>query len=172
MRHQPRRGIDCQGVDFLGRLVRDLLDLDSALGRSDDRDPARLAIDEKREVEFLGDVDSVGDVESLDLLSGRSGLHRHQRLAEHLRGILADLVDRVGEANSALGRLGKFLELALAAASRVDLRLDDPERPGKLLRGLDCLVDAHRGKARGHRHSELRKKLFRLIFVDVHGLRP
>ena len=83
--------------------------------------------------------------------------------------MLAHLVDRMREADAALGAVAQFLELALAAAAGVDLRLDDPQRSGKLLRGLNRLVDAHRGIARGHRHAVFREQLFRLIFVDVHG---
>ena len=86
--------------------------------------------------------------------------------------MLAHLVDRMGEPDAALGAVAKFLELALAAAAGVDLRLHDPQRPGKLLRGLDRFLDAHRGIARGHRHAELREQLFGLIFVDVHGRGP
>ena len=53
----------------------------------------------------------------------------------------------------------------------MDLRLDHPQRPGKLLGGLDCFLDAHRGIARGHRHAEFREQFLGLIFVDVHGRR-
>ena len=83
--------------------------------------------------------------------------------------MLAHLVDRMGEADAALGDRAKLLELALAAAAGVDLRLDDPQRSGKLARGLDRFVDAHRGIARGNRHAVFREQLFGLIFVDVHG---
>ncbi len=154
----------CSGVSWAT-----VLDVHAALGRGDDGDPAALAVDEQGEVEFLGDVDAVGDVEALDLLAGRAGLDGDQRLAEHLGRMLADLVDRVGEADAALGVRAKLLELALAAAAGVDLRLDHPERSGKLLGGGDRLVDAHRGKAGGDRDAVLREQLFGLIFVDVHG---
>ena len=120
-------------VDLLGRVVGDLLDVHAALGRGDDGDAAGLAVDQQREIEFLGDVDAVGDVEALDLLAVRPGLDRHQGLAEHLGRMLAHFVDRVGEADAALGVVAEFLELALAAAAGVDLRLDDPQRSGKLL---------------------------------------
>ncbi len=44
----------------------------------------------------------------------------------------AHFVDRMGEADAALGVGAEFLELALAAAAGVDLRLDDPQGPGQL----------------------------------------
>ena len=86
--------------------------------------------------------------------------------------MLAHFVDRMREADAALGAFAKLLELALAAAAGVDLRLHDPQRPGQLARRLDGLVDAHRGIARGHRHAIFREQLFGLIFVDVHGRGP
>ena len=76
MRHEAGRRIDREGVDLLGRVVRHLLDVHAALGRGDEGDAAGLPVDEQREVEFLGDVDAVGDVEPVDLLALRPGLDR------------------------------------------------------------------------------------------------
>jgi hypothetical protein len=70
VRHQAGRRIDGDRLDLLGRVVGDRLDVHAALGRGDDRDAAGLAVDQQREIEFLGDVDAVGDVEPLDLLAG------------------------------------------------------------------------------------------------------
>ena len=51
-----------------------------------------------------------------------------------------DLVDRLGEADAALVAGRGFLELALAAAAGMDLRLHHPDRPGELLgRGFGLL---------------------------------
>ena len=86
------------------------------------------AVDQRREVELLGDVGAVLDVEAVDLLAGRAGLDRDQRRAEHLLGEGLHLVDRLGEAHAALVAGRGLLELALAAAAGVDLRLHDPER--------------------------------------------
>ena len=58
-------------VDLLGRVVRDVLDVHAAFGRDDDGDAAGLAVDQQSEVEFLRDVDAVGDVEAVDLLAVR-----------------------------------------------------------------------------------------------------
>src|SRR5690242_13264822 len=95
VRHQAGCRVDRQGLDLLGRVVGDRLDVHAALGRGDDGDPAAFAVDEQRKVEFLGDVDAVGDVEPLDLLAVRACLDRDQRLAEHLCRVFADLVDRM-----------------------------------------------------------------------------
>ena len=126
------------------------------------------AVDQQRQVEFFLDVDAVGDVEPLHLLAGRAGLDGDQRLAEHLARVVANFVDRMGEADPALGVGAELLELALAAAARVDLRLHHPQGAGQLFGGGDRLLDAHRGMAGGHRHAELREQLLGLILVDVH----
>ena len=154
---------------FSGRVVGDLLDVHAALGRGDEGDPPALPVDQQREVEFLGDVDAVGDVEPVDLLAVRPGLDGDQRVAEHLGGGRADLVERPREPHAALGVRAQLLELALAAPAGVDLRLHHVERPGKLRGRRDRLVDAHRRMAGRHRHAELREQLLGLIFVDVHG---
>ena len=57
---------------FSGVSWATVLDVHPAFGRGDDGDPAGLAVDQQREVEFLGDVDAVGDVEPLDLLAVRA----------------------------------------------------------------------------------------------------
>jgi hypothetical protein len=53
----------------------------------------------------------------------------------------------------------------------MNLGLDHPQWPGKLLRGLDGFLDAHRRMAGGHRHAIFREEILGLIFVDVHGCR-
>ena len=71
MRHQAGGGIDGDGLDLLRRVVGDRLDIHAAFGRGDDGDAAGRAVDQQRQVEFLFDVDAVGDVEALDLLALR-----------------------------------------------------------------------------------------------------
>ena len=91
-------------------------------------------------------------------LSAGTGLMRDELHAEHLAGERAHLVDRAGELDAA----------ALAASAGVDLRLDDPDRPAELLRGLDRLVDRERRNAARHRNAEAAKELLALVFVDLH----
>ena len=90
-----------------------LFDVHAAFGRGDDGDAAGLAVDQQREVEFLRDVDAVGDVEALDLLALRAGLDGDQGLAEHFLGMGADFLDRLGEPDAALGVGASSLNLPL-----------------------------------------------------------
>ncbi|KIU01188.1 hypothetical protein QU38_02495, partial [Staphylococcus aureus] len=66
VRHEAGRRIDVEGMDLLGSRMRDFLDVHAALGRDDEGDAAGHAVDEERQVEFLGDVGAVGDVEAVD----------------------------------------------------------------------------------------------------------
>jgi hypothetical protein len=63
VRHQSGRGIDGDGVNLFGRVVRHILDVHAAFGRGDHRDAAAVAVDQQRQVELLVDVDAVGDVQ-------------------------------------------------------------------------------------------------------------
>ena len=83
--------VDVLRQDLLRRLFGDLLDLDAALGRGHDRDPALLAIDDQAEVELARDVEALLDVEPTHLLAFGAGLVRDELHAEHLLGDLARL---------------------------------------------------------------------------------
>ncbi len=168
MRHQAGCRIDGDRLDLLRRVVRDCFDVHAAFGRCDHRDPAGGAVNQKCQVEFLGDVDAIRDVEPLHLLAFRAGLHRHQRIAEHLARVVFNFLKRPRQPDAALGIRPQLLELALAASAGMDLRLDDIKRPGKRCRGRDGLIDAHRRMTRRNRHTEFREQFLGLIFVDVH----
>src|SRR3546814_17469442 len=61
MRHEAGRGIDVEGVDFLRAVVRDGFDIHPAFGRDDESNAAGDAIDKQGEVEFVRDIDDVGE---------------------------------------------------------------------------------------------------------------
>ena len=135
MAHDAGGRIDREGDDLFGRVVRDVLDVDAAFGRDHERHFRGFAVDQDREIELLVDVGAFLDVEAVDLLAVRAGLHRDQRRAQHLLGEFVDLGDRLGDADAALVAGGGFLELALAAAAGMDLALHHPDRAGKRLGG-------------------------------------
>jgi hypothetical protein len=74
--------------DLLGRLVGHFLDFNAALGRSHDHGARSGAVEEDREVVLLFDVARGREVDRLHLAAGGTGLHRDQRVAEHLAGDL------------------------------------------------------------------------------------
>ena len=93
MRHDAGRRIDRDGQDLFRRVVRDLFDVHAAFGRDHDGDPRGDAIDQHRQIEFLGDRRAVLDIEAVDLLALRPGLMRHQGRAEDARGFRLHVVD-------------------------------------------------------------------------------
>ncbi|KAF0128078.1 MAG: hypothetical protein FD148_1880 [Methylocystaceae bacterium] len=170
MRHQPRRRIDREGHDLLGRVMRHLFDVHAAFGRDHIGDARRRAVDQHREIEFLVDRGAVFDVEAVDLLAGLAGLLRHERRAKHLFGEGFRLVDRFGDAHAALVAGARFLELALAAPAGVDLRLHHIDRAGKLFSRRPRIFGAQHGEAFSDGRAEVAQNGLGLIFVDVHGL--
>ncbi|MNH89471.1 hypothetical protein D3C73_419960 [compost metagenome] len=120
--------VDGDRVDLLRRIVGNGFDVHAAFGRNDESNLTDRTVDQQRAIEFAVDVCTVFDVEAVDLLAGFAGLRGYQRVAEHVLGVSHDFLDRLGQANAALGIGPKFLELALAATAGMDLALDDVER--------------------------------------------
>jgi hypothetical protein len=165
----PVAGIDGEGQDLLGGVVSDALDVHAALGGGDHRDAGRLTVDQQGEVQLASNVGAFLDVEAVDLLALGAGLDGDEHPAEHLLGVLADVLDGLDDADAALGVLAEALEAALAAASGVDLGLHDEHRAAQLLRRRDRLVGGEGGLAAGHVHAERAQDGLGLVLVNVHG---
>jgi hypothetical protein len=101
---------------------------------------------------------SVLDVQAADLLAFRTRLVRHQLHAQNVAGTRLDVLQRLGHLHAA----------ALAAATRVNLRLHDPHRAAQLLGGRHRLINRERRYASRHRHVELAQNFLALVFVDLH----
>src|SRR3954452_9885643 len=113
-----RNRVDCNGDDLVRRVMRDLLDVHAAFGRCHDRDARTFAVEEHREIELLLDDRAFLDVEAVHDLAFGPGLMRHESRAEDALGFLLHILDRFDDLYAA----------GLAAAARMDLRLDDPDR--------------------------------------------
>ena len=172
MRHHAGGRIDREGDDLLGRVVGDVLDVHAAFGGDHERHARGFTVDQQREIELLLDVRAVFEIEAVDLLAGRAGLHGDQRRAEHFLDELLDLVDRLGEADAALVAGRGFLELALAAAAGMDLALHHPERSAELLGGGFGFLGLEDRHALGNGHAEFLQHGLRLIFMDIHKIAP
>src|ERR1700688_1077889 len=164
--------IDREADDLLRCVVRNVLDIDAAFGGDHERHFAGFAVDQDREIELPVDVGAFLDVEPVDLLAVRSGLHRDQGRAQHLPGEFIDLGDRFCDAHAALVAGAGLLELALAAAAGVDLALHPPDRAGKRLRrDVGIGGPQHRHAARD-RHAEFMQQRLGLVFVNIHEMAP
>ena len=168
MAHDAGGGIDREGHDLFRRVVGDVLDVDAAFGGDHERDARGLAVDQDRQVELLVDLGAFLDIEPVDLLAVRPGLHRDQGRAQHLLGELVDLGDRLGDAHAALVAGGGFLELALAAAAGVNLALHHPDRAAQRFRGGVGIGSPQHRNALRDRHAEFMQQRLGLVFMDVH----
>ena len=165
---QAGGGVDVEGQDLFGRVMGDVFDRHAAFGRTDEGDAAGGAVDQDGEVKLAGDVGAVFDIDAVDLLARRAGLHGDQGAAQHLAGKLGGLTDRAGEADAALFARLRLLEMALAAATGVNLRLDHPERAVKFAGGGLGLFGAQHWATIGNRDAIAAQKGLGLVFVDVH----
>ncbi len=121
VRHDSGRRIDGKVDDLFRSVVRDIFDVDAALGGDDERHAPDGAIDQQRQIKFLVDRRPFFDVEPVDLLAGGPGLDGDQRRAEHLRGVGFHLGHRLRKPDAAFFAGGSLFELALAAPAGMDL---------------------------------------------------
>ena len=83
---------------------------------------------------------------------------RDQLRAEHAGGVIANLIQALGELDSA----------CLAAAAGVDLGLDDPQISAEFLGCLDGGVRCFSCYALRHRDAVFGEQRLGLVFVKVH----
>ena len=155
-------GIDGLLEDLVRHLGGDLLDLHAALLRPHHDDARRLAVEHEGEIVLLLDVRAGLDEQAVHDLAGRARLFRDERLAEEL----------LGKCPRLLRRMRDFDAARLAAAARVDLRLDDDDRRRELLRVLDGLLGAERRIALRDVDAVGFEDGLALVLMNIHFLAP
>src|SRR6056297_2646068 len=165
-------GIDGEAEDFLRRLGGDLLDIHAAFGGGDEAHPAGDAVHEQGEIHLGLDARAVLDIDAVDLLARGAGLLGDEGAAEHPARLFGGLLDGFGEAHAARLAGAGLLERALAAPARVDLCLDDPERPVERARGGLGLFAAQDHATIRHRRAIRAQERLGLILVDIHETVP
>src|SRR5512133_411724 len=143
--------------DLLGGLFGDFLDLHTTLGGRQDGDPAGHAVHQEAQVELTLDVHGLGEEHRANLAPLGTGLFGDQLHADH----------GLEELGSLVGIRRELHATALAAATSVDLRLDDT--------GAAEFLGNHAGFYRilgdlpvGRGHLVLPQQLFGLVFMDIH----
>ncbi len=125
--------------------------------------PPWPAVEHDAEIQLARDGQRLFDQQALHLLALGPGLVRDQLHPEDFARQLAGFFSRLGQLDAA----------ALAAASGVNLRLDDNAGCALVQQGLGrsfgFLAAFDHVPAR-HRHSVLREDGFRLILVNFHFL--
>jgi arylsulfatase A-like enzyme len=150
--------IDEIGDDFFWRAVRHFFNVHAAFAGGNEGHLLRGAVGYHRQVILFLDIGAVFDVQAPHLLAQRAGLVRLELHAQDVAGARLDLVDRLGHLHAA----------ALAAAARMDLRLDHPHRATELLCRLDGLLHRESRNAARDRHAKLAQDFLGLVFVNFH----
>ena len=88
-------------------------------------------------------------------------------MAQHLAGVLLDLLERLAEAHAA-GPVGIVLEAPGAAAAGMNLRFDHPNGAAELARRVLRLLGREGDRAARHAYAELGEQALGLILVNVH----
>jgi hypothetical protein len=127
-----RGRINAERQDFFGRMGGNFFNIHAAFGRNHKADARADAIHQQRQIQFARDVGTIFDIDPVHLLSGRPGLMGHKCPAQHGFGMLFRLCHRFRKAHTALFASRGFLEAALAAPARMDLRFHHPKRAIKL----------------------------------------
>jgi hypothetical protein len=106
------------------------------------------------------DVEEVGRLAAVQL-DDVHGRHRQARAVDHAADVAVelDVVEVV---------LDELDAAPLAAAARVNLRLDDAERRPELFVGLARRLSVGHDPALGHGDAKAPQHLFGLVFVDLH----
>ncbi len=169
---QADRRLDDQGVDLFRAVGSDFFDVHAAFARGHQRDLLRNTVHHQRNVQFLLDVGAFFDQQAVDLLAFRAGLvlvdgagslHPVAALALHAVALYAALGAR------SLRQHIAPIAAALAAATRMNLSLDDPHRAAERFCGLQGLVNRERGDAARNRHIVFAQDFLALILMDIHA---
>jgi len=147
---------------FFGSLGRDFLDVHTALGRRHQGDHVGGAVDQERDVEFVGDVTASFAQDSFDDLAFWSGLVGDQSHAEHFAGILFDLISRLGNLDAA----------ALAASAGMNLCLDCVRAVAEALGPVAGRVAVVDDVSFWKRNPEVPQNCLGLVLVNIHGCLP
>ena len=140
----------------------DFLDVHATFARGHQHDALRNAIGDHRYVQLFLDVRAFFDQQAAHFLAFRAGLVRDQLHAHDLVRVILHLLERFRDLHAA----------ALAAAARMNLRLDDPDRTTELLGGLHGFIDAHARNAARNGNAVLPQDFFTLVLMDFHASFP
>ena len=138
--------------------MRHAFDVHPAFAGDDERDALRGAVRHGRNVIFFFDVRAVFNQQAAHFLAQGSGLVRDQLHAQNLAGQFFHLVNRARHFHAA----------AFAAAARMDLRLDHPDRPAEFLSSFHCFLHGKCGDSARRGNAELAQDFLALVFVNLH----
>ena len=157
-RHEADARLDVDADDLLGGLRRHLLDVHAARRARHHQRLARRAIQHEAQVHLAGDLHARFNQDPLHQAARFAGLARDEGHADHLARERLGFVPRLGELHAA----------ALAAAARVDLRLDDDQAAAKAAGDLARFDRRERHFPARHGNAVTREDRFGLVLVNSH----
>jgi hypothetical protein len=146
------------GDDFFGCGMSHFLDVHATFGGDDERHALGSAVGHGRHVVFFFDVGAVFDQQAADFLAFWASLVGDELHAQNFTGDFADIVNRAGQLNAT----------ALATATGVNLRLDNPHGAAQFLSGFHRFLNGKCWDAARHRHTGLAQDFLALVFVNLH----
>ncbi len=159
-RRQTDHRVDGLLENFFRMFLGDLFDLNAALGRANDAHPRLRAIEHHGEIELAGDIEPLLDQHSAHQTAFRTGLMRHQILAQHVTGACGGFVRGFDDLDAA----------ALTPAAGVNLRFDYTDAAAEILGGLLRLCRRRGNDAARHDYAETFEDFLGLKFVNIHSL--
>ena len=157
-RHDADARLDVDAHDLLRRLLGDLFDVHAAGGAGHDHRLAGRAIEHDAQIQLARHLQPLFDQHAADDAAFGAGLVRDEGHADHVSRELDGLVRALRQLDAA----------ALAAAARMNLRLDDDHRAAEALGDLAGFGGVGRDFAARHGHAVARQNRFCLILVDFH----
>ena len=159
-RDEANARLDIDADDLLGGVRRHLFDVHPARGARHHQGLTGGAIQDEAQVHLAGNCDARFNQHPLHQAARFAGLSRDEGHADHLARKRLGFVPRLGELHAA----------ALAAAARVDLRLDDDRAATKAAGDLAGFDRRERHLSSRHGNPVTREDRFRLVFVYSHPL--
>jgi hypothetical protein len=153
-------------VDQVRRFGRHLFDLHAALARDHQHRLGRRPVEDDAQIQLAGDLAALFDEHPVDRLAFRSGLNRHQLLAQQILGNGQCFLGRADQLHAPLLRVA--FDRPLPAAAGVNLGLHHRQWPAQLFECRRRLFRLGRHLPLEHSDARLAEQFFGLIFVDFH----
>ncbi len=150
--------MDVDRQNLLGRVRGDFLDVHAARRRRDERDASALAVERERKIDFALDFGARFHIDLFDRQALLTRLLRDEARAQHAFGGSADRPGVPSELHAS----------GLAAATRVHLCLDHPNRTADRLRRSSRFIGACGYASRRNSDPVASEEILSLILMQIH----
>ena len=153
--------------DFLGSIVRDVLDVHATFRGSNNHRTACGTVHQNREVIFVRNVHGLGYHHLTHQATSLARLHGNESFVQHFAGEIGSLLRGLDQMHTTLEAI---LEVTFATTTGMHLGLDDKLSTSKLAGRSRRFFGCGGNFSFRTRDLEAVKQLFGLIFVDIHKI--